>query len=106
MRFHWLRDRVAQKQFGVEWAPGNVNLADYTTKHHSGIHHKKMRPIQLYIPNESPSTLQGCVRIMNSKPVHGKKLMLARRTNALQSRRIVQRSAPKATVTSRDNPYV
>jgi hypothetical protein len=32
MRFHWLRDRVAQGQFKVTWKPGKTNLADFFTK--------------------------------------------------------------------------
>ena len=29
MRFHWLKDRIAQKQFSANWGPGKENLADY-----------------------------------------------------------------------------
>ena len=43
MRFHWLRDREAQKQFKFYWRPGKLNLADYWTKHHCAAHHKEMR---------------------------------------------------------------
>ena len=43
MRWHWLRDRVRQKQFEVFWSKGKLNLADYFTKHHPAWHHKKMR---------------------------------------------------------------
>ena len=43
MRFHWLRDREAQKQFRFYWRPGTTNFADYWTKHHSAAHHKTMR---------------------------------------------------------------
>ena len=43
MRFHWLRCRMAQKQFRFHWRPSTSNLADYCTKHHSGVHHKKIR---------------------------------------------------------------
>ena len=34
MRFHWIRDRVAQGQFVIYWALGAKNLADYVSKHH------------------------------------------------------------------------
>jgi hypothetical protein len=34
MRYHWLIDRVRQKQFDVYWRPGRENLGDYHTKHH------------------------------------------------------------------------
>jgi hypothetical protein len=43
MRFHWLRDGEAQKQFRFYWRPGTTNFADYWTKHHSAAHHKTMR---------------------------------------------------------------
>jgi len=43
MRFHWLRDREAQKQFKFYWRPGKLNLAYYWTKHHCAVHHKEMR---------------------------------------------------------------
>ena len=32
-RFHWLRDREAQKQFKFYGRPGKLNLADYWTKY-------------------------------------------------------------------------
>jgi hypothetical protein len=35
MRFYWVKDRVEQEQFNVGWAPGDTNLGDYFTKHHS-----------------------------------------------------------------------
>ena len=44
MRFHWLRDRAARKQFRWILRPGTLNLADYWTKHHCLAHHQSMRP--------------------------------------------------------------
>jgi hypothetical protein len=44
MRYHWLTDRVRQKQFDIYWRPGRENLGDYHTKHHSAQHHKDMNP--------------------------------------------------------------
>jgi hypothetical protein len=43
MIYHWLTDRVRQKQFDVYWRPGRENLGDYHMKHHSAQHHKDMR---------------------------------------------------------------
>ena len=43
MRWHWLRDRVRQRQFRVFWRPGKQNLADYFTKHHPTWYHRKIR---------------------------------------------------------------
>ena len=34
MQYHWLEDRVQQKQFKIIWRKGIENLADYFTKHH------------------------------------------------------------------------
>jgi hypothetical protein len=51
MRYHWLTDRVRQKQFDVYWRPGKDNLADYHTKHHSAQHHKDMRQFILHQAN-------------------------------------------------------
>ena len=43
MRFYWLRDREAQKQFKFYWRPGKTNLGDYWTKHHCAAHHVEKR---------------------------------------------------------------
>jgi hypothetical protein len=50
MRFYWVRDRIAQKQYRVYWEPGGKNLADYFTKHHSPAHHKEKR--RQYVHNK------------------------------------------------------
>jgi len=47
MQFHWLRDRINQKQFRCYWRPGSTNYADYWTKHHPAAHHRNMRSIFL-----------------------------------------------------------
>ena len=51
MRFHWLRDRDAQKHFKIFWESGKTNWADYFTKHHSIKHHKVMRPKYIHMNN-------------------------------------------------------
>ena len=66
MRFYWLCDRVQQGMFDVYWAPGLSNLADYPTKHHSGKHHKAVRPIYLSL-KDSPRTMKGCIELLNYK---------------------------------------
>ena len=43
VRFHWIRDRVRQNHFLVEWKPGSTNLADFFTKAHSVKHHREVR---------------------------------------------------------------
>ena len=66
MRFYWLKDRAAQNQFNIFWAPESVNLADYFTKIHPPSHHKKVRPIYVYDKENSPLVLQGCVTILQA----------------------------------------
>jgi hypothetical protein len=63
MRYHWLTNRVRQKQFDVYWRPGRENLGDYHTKHHSAQHHKYMRGFILHEAN-SLQVLQGCVKLL------------------------------------------
>jgi hypothetical protein len=63
MRYHWLTDRVRQKQFDVYWRPGHENLGDYHTKHHSAQHHKDMRHLILHEAN-SLQVLRGCVKLL------------------------------------------
>jgi hypothetical protein len=63
MRYHWLTDRVHQKQFKVYWQPGRENLGDYHTKHHSAQHHKDMRHLILHEAN-SLQVLRGFVKLL------------------------------------------
>ena len=67
MRFHWIKDRVKQKQFMIKWDKGRNNLADCHTKHHSGAHHKQLRPMCLYVKDKSPSCIQECIKILNER---------------------------------------
>jgi hypothetical protein len=64
MRYHWLTDRVRQKQFDVYWRPGCENLGDYHTKHHSAQHHKDMRHLILHEVN-SLQVLRGCDKLLS-----------------------------------------
>ena len=80
-QFWWLKDRSTQLQFDIVWDLGIYNLADYYTKHHSGKHHKLVRPIYLYEEN-SPSTLQGCIKIMDKgQPTRDKNPLRSLTTN-------------------------
>jgi hypothetical protein len=63
MRYHWLTDRVRQKQLDVYWRPGRENLAYYHTKHHSAQHHKDMRHLILHEAN-SLQVMRGCVKLL------------------------------------------
>jgi hypothetical protein len=62
MRYHWLTDRVRQKQFDVYWRPGLETLGDYHTKHHSAQHHKDMRGFILHQATNL-QVLRGCVKL-------------------------------------------
>jgi hypothetical protein len=63
MRYHWLKDRVAQRHFNLYWAPGRFNLADYFTKHFPPSHHQLMRYYYLQRPQVNMVTthMRGCV---------------------------------------------
>jgi hypothetical protein len=61
MRYYWVQDRVAQKQFHVYWRPGPTNRADYHTKHHPPAHHRKERSRYLHCLNALFLVLRGCV---------------------------------------------
>jgi hypothetical protein len=63
MAYHWLTDRVHQKQFDVYWRPGRENLGDYHTKHHSAQYHKDMRHLILHEAN-SLQVLRGCDKLL------------------------------------------
>ena len=66
VRFWWLVDRTEQGQFRFFWAPGMLNLADYYTKKHPASHHKKVRPIYLYIEGKSHKGVWQCDKILTS----------------------------------------
>jgi hypothetical protein len=62
MRYHWLTDRVRQKQFDVYWRPGRENIGDYHATYHSAQYHKNMRGLILHESN-SLHALRGCVKL-------------------------------------------
>jgi hypothetical protein len=62
MRYHWLTDRVRQKQFDVYWRPGRENLGDYHTTHHSAQHQKDTRGLILHQAT-SLQVLRGYVKL-------------------------------------------
>ena len=69
MRFFWVGDKIAQEMYDLKWHPGQENLADYQSKHHTSSHHTVVRPWYLHMENSPrvlpravrPSTLKGCV---------------------------------------------
>ena len=43
MQLHWLRDKELNKSFKVFWDKGKKNGAEYYTKHHPTVHHRRIR---------------------------------------------------------------
>jgi hypothetical protein len=99
MRYYWLRDRVTQVQFNVQWEPGKLNLADYFTKHHPPAHHQALRPVYLFDPNCIPD-LQGCINILGSRAT-GK--LAATRTSPVTKSGAKSRSGTKTGSKSGSN---
>ena len=56
MRYFWLLDAETQNLFTFHYTPGQENLADYPTKHHTGEVHLHVRPYYLHTP-QSPKYL-------------------------------------------------
>ena len=56
MRYHWVQDR--SDEILVYWAPGAENLADYFTKHHHPIYHRRIRKV--YVQDPVEATLLNC----------------------------------------------
>jgi hypothetical protein len=69
MHYFWVCDKVAQDAYDIKWHPGQENLADYQSKHHTGAHHQDVCPWYLHEQNSPsvlpratrPSSLKGCV---------------------------------------------
>ena len=49
MQLHWLRDKENKEFFNVFWDRGPNNGADYFTKHHPIVHHRRIRMTRKYI---------------------------------------------------------
>jgi hypothetical protein len=47
MRYFWIRDHINREIVNLIWLPGNINKADYVTKHHPPSHHRNIRPTYL-----------------------------------------------------------
>ena len=56
MRYHWIRDRVQQGHFHVQWRKGEHNLADFFTKPLPAKTHQILMPLLVHTP-QSPATL-------------------------------------------------
>ncbi len=72
MQYFWLLDGESQKQFKFYWQPGQENLGDYPSKHHTVEIHQHVRPYYVHMDKTPtllprairPSTRQGCAEIL------------------------------------------
>ena len=70
MCYFWLLNQEAQKMFQFLYQPSAENLADYTSKAHTGAGHQHVRPYYLHQDNSprvlprafKPSARQGCLK--------------------------------------------
>ena len=63
MRLHWLKDRVLQHQFIIQWEEGRKNWADYHTKHFPPSYHQRIRPRYILKGYHSPIHLNSHTRV-------------------------------------------
>ncbi|MFY8062379.1 MAG: hypothetical protein ACOVN2_01595, partial [Usitatibacteraceae bacterium] len=61
MRFYWIRDRVCQDQFQINWSKGQSNCADFFSKHHPASHHQAIRSTYLYSPTNPTRNYVECL---------------------------------------------
>ncbi len=72
MQYFWLLDSKVQKIFQFHYQPGQENLGDYPSKHHSADIHQHVRPYYVQMNNSPtilpraarPSSWQGCVETL------------------------------------------
>ncbi len=72
MRYFWLLDGKTQQYFKFYYQPGQENLGDYLSKHHTADIHKHVRPYYVHthkspalLPRAlKPSIRQGCAEIL------------------------------------------
>ena len=77
MRYFYLLDQQTQKYFKFFYQPGQENLADYPSKHHTAPIHQHVRPYYLHMPTSpqfliraaKPSARRGCVQTLGD-PYH------------------------------------
>ena len=58
MRFHWIRDRITQGHFIVQWREGANNLADFFTKALPVNVHQDLMPYLVHSDHASASSLK------------------------------------------------
>ena len=78
MRYHWMRDQQIQNLFRYYWAKGDVNNADYFTKHHSPNHHRKMRPTYILHGNNIEQITKSVISQTNTLIPRGEGVLMQR----------------------------
>jgi hypothetical protein len=110
----WLLDGDVQQIFRFYYQPGQENLGDYPSKHHSADIHQHVRPYYVHMNNSptvlpqaaKPSSWRGCAETL-ADPYKGK-TPLPRVPNyqePLASRHIIQQKSPN-TWSGRANQYL
>ena len=76
MRFHWIRDRIHQKQFSVTWRKGIDNLADFFTKPLPVHLHQKLMPLLVHVPpaHDNSNISKSAARAAKYRSVHSTSL--------------------------------
>ena len=77
MRYFWLLDQEAQRNFDFSYQPGQENMGDYPSKEHVGGIHKHIRAYYLHMENSpqyleqaaKPSSRRGCAETLGD-PYH------------------------------------
>jgi hypothetical protein len=68
MRLHWIRDRVRQGQFNVQWHPAALNIADFFTKALPVHSHRAMMPFL----NRAPSKGHTKIAFLNKRTMRAR----------------------------------
>ena len=61
MHFYWIRNHVCQGQFQIYWSKGQMNRADYFSKHHPASHHQAICSTYLYSPTNPTRNYFECL---------------------------------------------
>ena len=67
-QYFWLIDQVNLNMYGIKWAPGLENMADYFTKHFAAAHHLNVWPFYVHMHN-SPQVIRKLNKKVSDKKV-------------------------------------
>ena len=74
MQYFWILDSKTQKYFKIHYQPGQENLGNYPSKHHTANIHQHVRPYYVHMDKSplllpwamKPSIQQGCAEILGN----------------------------------------